>query len=235
MRSLRPSRCRPLLLTCGLSLLLACVSMAPAAPPAPAPITVGILLFDGVELLDFAGPAEVFVVAGEGKLFTVATVAASKQPIRSMGGIEITPTHAFADAPAFDILVLPGGDMQKVTPAGIDWIRTAASRSQVTMSVCMGAFLLARAGLLDGVPATTHHWGLDKLQQAAPKCSVVAGKRFVDSGRIVTTAGVTAGIDGALHLVERFAGKAARTWTADEWMEHPAAAAKPDQPAATGK
>jgi len=85
----------------------------------------------------------------------------------------------------------------------------------------MGAFLLARAGLLDGLEATTHHWGLEGLQRLAPLCRVVEGRRFVDSGRIVTTAGVTAGIDGALHVVERLYGAEKARWTAAQWMEHP--------------
>jgi transcriptional regulator GlxA family with amidase domain len=80
--------------------------------------------------------------------------------------------------------------------------------------------LLADAGLLDNVEATTHHWGIDDLRAVAPKCKVVTGKRFVDSGKIVTTAGVTAGIDGALHIVERVSGKEAAKWAAEEWMEH---------------
>lgn len=88
------------------------------------------------------------------------------------------------------------------------------------MSVCYGAFLLADAGLLDGIEATTHHWGVAALKGAAPQCKVVTGKRYVDSGKIITTAGVTAGIDGALRIVERLLGREAARWAAEEWMEH---------------
>jgi transcriptional regulator GlxA family with amidase domain len=181
---------------------------------------VAILIFDGVELLDFTGPAEVFAVAGEGKLFRVFTVAEKADPIRTMGGVIVKPEFTIKDAPKADIIVVPGGGMRNVGKAGRDWIRRAGKDADVTMSVCMGAFLLADAGLLDDVEATTHHWGIENLRKAAPRCKVVKDRRFVDSGKIVTTAGVTAGIDGALHLVERFHGKEAARWTAEEWMEH---------------
>ena len=198
----------------------------PPAPPTSSepsgkPLTVGILIFPGVELLDFAGPAEVFIVAREARLFRVATVAETREPLRTMGDLEIVPTHAYADAPPFDVIVVPGGAMRNVSEAGIAWLKTASARAQITMSVCMGALLLARAGLLAGLEATTHHWGLEALGRLAPGCRVVEGRRFVDAGRIVTTAGVTAGIDGALHVVERLFGTEAATWTASEWMEHP--------------
>lgn len=182
---------------------------------------VAILIFEGVELLDFTGPAEVFVVAGEGKLFRVFTVAEQKDPIRTMGGITVTPEFTIKDAPKADILVVPGGNMGSLGKPGREWLKKAAGEAEVTMSVCMGAFLLADAGLLNDREATTHRWGLDKLKKQAPRCKVVTGKRYVDSGKIVTTGGVTAGIDGALYLVERFHGKDAARWTADEWMEHP--------------
>ena len=184
------------------------------------PSTVAVLLFDGVELLDFAGPAEVFVVAEEGKAFRVVTVAASTASIRTMGGVTVTPDCTFTNAPRADVVVVPGGDLHHVSPAGLEWLRAASREAQITMSVCMGAFLLAKAGLLDGVEATTHHWGIENLKRAAPKCHVVTGQRYVDNGKIITTAGVTAGIDGALHIVERLRGADAARWTAAEWMEY---------------
>jgi transcriptional regulator GlxA family with amidase domain len=194
--------------------------MTEVAPPTPR--VVGILLYEGVELLDFAGPAEVFIVAGEGRLFRVVTLAAGpERALRTMGGVRITADHGLADAPALDVLVLPGGDMDNVDARAIAWVTEAAARVQITMSVCMGALLAARAGLLDDVDATTHHWGLERLQTLAPRCHVVTGRRFVDAGRVVTTAGVTAGIDGALHVVARLCGEDAAQWAATEWMEHP--------------
>jgi transcriptional regulator GlxA family with amidase domain len=196
-------------------------AQTPATAPAPRQRTVAILIFEGVELLDFAGPAEVFIVSEEGRAFRVITVSENPEPVRTMGGVTVKPDFSFKNAPRADILVLPGGDVRNVGAAGIDWIRSAAKDADIVMSVCMGAFLLARAGLLDGIEATTHHWGIKSLKQAAPKCTVVTGKRYVDCGKVITTAGVTAGIDGALHVVERFLGEKAARWAASEWMEHP--------------
>src|SRR5262245_56053311 len=161
--------------------------------------TVAVLLFEGVELMDFAGPAEVFIVAGEGRAFRVVTVAESTKPLKTMGGITITPDFSYDAAPKADVLVVPGGNTRAVGKAGRAWLKKASGEASVTLSVCFGAFLLADVGLLDGVKATTHSWGIEGLKKAAPKCQVVKGQRFVDSGKVVTTAGVTAGIDGALH------------------------------------
>lgn len=184
------------------------------------PIQVAVLVFPGVELLDFAGPAEVFIVSDYGKAFRVFTVAASTDICRTMGNIGIKPDYRYANAPPADVVVVPGGATQNVNAAGVKWLRESSRRARITMSVCMGAFLMARAGLLDGIEATTHQWGLASLKSAAPTCKVVDGRRFVDAGRVITTAGVTAGIDGALHVVERLLGKPAAKWTAEEWMEY---------------
>jgi transcriptional regulator GlxA family with amidase domain len=182
--------------------------------------TVAVLIFDGVELLDFAGPAEVFIVAGQGKAFRVVTVAEKKGRVRTMGGLSVLADFSCDKAPQPDVLVVPGGDMGNLGPEGRAWLKKSAGKAEVVLSVCMGAFLLAEAGLLDGREATTHSWGLDRLKTAAPKCKVVRGRRFVDGGKVVTTAGVTAGIDGALHVVGRLCGKEAARWAAEEWMEY---------------
>jgi transcriptional regulator GlxA family with amidase domain len=137
-----------------------------------------------------------------------------------MGGITLTPDFTYQTAPKADVLVVPGGNTRAVGKAGRAWLKKASGEAEVTLSVCFGAFLLADAGLLDGVEATTHSWGIEGLKKAAPKCKVVTGRRFVDGGKVVTTAGVTAGIDGALHVVERLLGKKAARWTAEEWMEY---------------
>lgn len=200
--------------------VMASTGMAAEKPAPKRPLQVGILLFPGVELLDFAGPAEVFIVAGHGEWFEVHTIAASTKPLKTMGQVTVTPSHSFQNAPKLDILVVPGGALGNVEDDGIEWIRKASKTTKITMSVCMGAFLLAEAGKLDGLEVTTHHWGTASLQRRFPKCTVVEGKRFVDSGKIVTTAGVTAGIDGALHIVKRLRGEAGAKWTAEEWMEY---------------
>jgi len=215
---------------------LAAQSTEPARLPRPMnttkntprePRTVAVLLFPGVELMDFAGPAEVFIVAQHGRAFRVVTVAESTEPLRTMGGILITPDFKYAEAPAADVIVVPGGNAGAVGPAGRAWIKRSAEAAEVVMSVCYGAFLLADVGLLDGREATTHHWGLDSLKQTAPLCRVLADRRYVESGKILTTAGVTAGIDGALRVVERLLGPEAARWTAEEWMEHPRAIPNP--------
>jgi len=182
--------------------------------------TVAVMLFEGVELLDFAGPAEVFIIADKGKSFRVVTVAETTKPLKTMGGITVTPEFAFENAPKAEIVVVPGGNTSAVGKSGREWLKKASGEAEITMSVCYGAFLLADAGLLNDIEATTHHWGIEDLKSAAPKCKVVKGKRFVDSGNIITTGGVTAGIDGALHIVERLYGKEAAKWAAEEWMEH---------------
>ena len=182
--------------------------------------TVAVLLFEGVELLDFTGPAEVFIVADEGKAFRVVTVAESTRPVKTMGGITVTPDFPYQTAPKADVLIVPGGNTRAVGKAGRAWLKKASGQAEITLSVCFGAFLLADVGLLDGVEATTHSWGIEGLKKAAPRCKVVKGRRFVDSGKVVTTAGVTAGIDGALQVVERLLGKEAARWTAEEWMEY---------------
>lgn len=191
------------------------VAQAPAEK-----MDVGILLFEGVELLDFAGPAEVFIVANHGNAFRVFTIAASDKPVRTMGGIRLLPDYAIAEAPPVDILVVPGGNMSNAGTATRKWIKESSEHAKVVMSVCMGAFLLADVGLLDNTEATTHRWGIEGLRRAAPACKVCEDRRVVESGKIVTTAGVTAGIDGALHLVEKFYGKKIAQWTAEEWMEY---------------
>jgi len=208
------------LLLLVVSFVLLSAQSVPAKEPVPKPITVAILIFNGVELLDFTGPAEVFIVADYGKAFQVFTVANTTDLVKTMGGIQVKPDYTYVNAPAADIVIVPGGAMSNVNSSGVQWLKKASSQSRITMSVCMGAFLLAKADLLNGIRATTHRWGLPGLESAAPTCKVVRTQRFVDAGKIVTTGGVTAGIDGALHIVERLLGKEAAEWTSREWMEY---------------
>jgi transcriptional regulator GlxA family with amidase domain len=182
--------------------------------------SVAVIVFDGVELLDFSGPAEVFIVADEGKSFRVHIVAESCEPIHTMGGVTIVPEYAVDSAPPPDIIVVPGGDTPNFGARGRAWLRSAAQSPQIVLSVCMGAFILAELGMLDGIEATTHHWGVEQLKRIAPASTVVSARRVVDAGKVVTTAGVTSGIDGALHIVERLRGAIAAAWIAEEWMEH---------------
>ena len=180
---------------------------------------VAIFLYQGVEVLDFAGPAEVFSSAGEGA-FHVFTIARTREPVVSQRFLKILPDYAIGEGPRPDIVVIPGGDQQASTadPRVIEWIRTV-SAGELTMSVCTGAFLLAKAGLLDGLDATTHWSALESLARAAPRTRIVGGERFVDAGRVLTTQGVSAGIDGALHVVQRFLGAEA-AWRTARYMQY---------------
>ena len=169
---------------------------------------VAILIYDGMEILDFAGPGEVFTVADGGRAFEVFTVAARPGPVTSQGFATLSPRYTIADCPRPDILVVPGGSTQVAAgdPAVIDWVARTSDDAEVVLSVCTGAILLAKAGLLDGLEATTHQSSVGALREAAPGAKVVVGRRFVDNGKVVTSAGVSAGIDASLHLIDRLLG-----------------------------
>lgn len=182
---------------------------------------VAIFIHEGVELLDFAGPAEVFAAADQGRAFDVYTVAADPTEIVSQGFLTVKPEYTLDNCPKPDLIVLPGGNtgIPLRDDRVLAWIRSHASDTEVIMSVCTGAFLLAKAGLLDGQEATTHWGSIDSLKQAAPKTKVHSDRRVVDNGRIVTCAGVSAGIDGALHVVRRLLGDDPARQTA-RYMEY---------------
>lgn len=186
-------------------LLALLFSMSSSCPAAEAPRKVAILLFPGVQIIDYTGPFEVFGQAG----FEVFTVAEEKGPLRTNMGMTVTPDHTFADAPAADLLVLPGGDVPSLAGrehAAVRWILQTQEKASTILSVCNGAFWLANAGLLDGLEATTYYGLLGELRSGFPKVRVVADKRFCDNGRIITTAGLSSGIDGALHVVGKLLG-----------------------------
>ncbi len=188
---------------------------------------VAIVVYEGVELLDFAGPGEVFSAASSfGAIrgqpaFKVYTVAASKAPITSQRFLKVVPDYSIDDAPPPDLIVLPGGSADALIedPKFMTWARTAIDRAEISMSVCTGAFVLGKAGFLNGRTATTWYGAIDNLRQKFPEARVQEGRRFVDQGQIVTTAGVSAGIDGALHLVARLLGRAVADRTA-RYMEY---------------
>jgi transcriptional regulator GlxA family with amidase domain len=169
------------------------------------PMTVCFYLQDGVEVLDFAGPMEVFSYAGA-KIFTVSK---TKAPIKSQGILNITPDYDITDAPAFDILAVFGGNAGNAynDPQVISWIKSKKATTKYYFSVCTGAFIFARAGLLDNLTVTTFHSSIEGLRKEVPTAKVLDNVRFVDNGTIITTAGISAGIDGALHMVEKLGGK----------------------------
>ena len=175
-----------------------------AEPPAK---KVAILVFDGVEIIDFTGPYEVFGAAG----FDVYTVSEKKQPIVTAMGLTVTAKYALSDAPEPDVVVVPGGDVHlaRESATTLKWIKDESARAPRTMSVCNGAFILASAGMLDGLTVTTTAGQIDRLAAAFPKTKVVRDRRFVDNGKIVTTAGLSSGIDGALHVVDAMLGHGA--------------------------
>jgi len=180
---------------------------------------VGILLYDQVEELDFCGPYETFKVASyraatrlqrERPPLTVFTVAEHADLIRTSGGLRVQPDYSFASAPAVDVLVIPGGSVgpQLTNSAVLDWLAHATSHARINSSVCTGAFLLGTLGLLEGRSVTTHWSALDELASRFPTASVQREVRWVDNGTVVTSAGISAGIDMSLHLVERLCGRA---------------------------
>lgn len=199
---------------------------APAAPTVPAMRRqVAILLFDDVEVLDFAGPFEVFAVTDELQhhdAFHVFTVAEGPGTVRAVNGLKVVPEHTLESAPAPDVLVVPGGVGTRALlqrPALIEWIRTRSRRAEITLSVCTGALVLAQAGLLDGLRVTTHHEVLDRLRALAPTATVDASRRFHDNGKVLTAAGISAGIDCSLHVVARLLGREAAETTM-RYMEY---------------
>ncbi|WP_119156789.1 DJ-1/PfpI family protein [Caldimonas tepidiphila] len=195
-------------------------------------LKVAILLFDEVEVLDFAGPYEVFTTAsrlarrgGAAAPFEVFTVAAEPGPRRARAGLTVQADHGFASHPPVDLLVVPGGvvDAELRRPQTLDWLRHQAPSCRLLASVCTGSFLLAAAGLLDGLPATTHWEDVEDLRALRPGLEVLDGPRWVDAGRVVSSAGISAGIDMSLHLVERLAGRGLALRTARQmdvdWLE----------------
>ena len=188
---------------------LAAIALAPppaAAHPDPAAQKVAILIFDNVQVIDYSGPLEVLSDAG----FDVFTVAATKDQVTTSAGdaVKLTPKYSFADAPQADLLVIPGGGFEAARDsATAAWIKRQSEHAAHTMSVCNGAFSLANAGLLDGQRATTTAGNINRLRRNFPQIRVTPEQRVIDNGRIVTTAGLSAGIDGALHMVDVMKGE----------------------------
>jgi putative intracellular protease/amidase len=187
----------------------------PAEDPAPAEAKkLGILVFPGVQVIDFTGPYEVLSGAtSKGKkLFDVVTVGLTSEMFRAgspENGLRMLPDVSIDDCPRLDVLVIPGGEVGAVEESSkaMEWIAKAVREAGCVMSVCNGAFVLAKGGHLKNQPATTFHYFIDDLAEAEPTCTPVYDQRFVDNGKIITTAGLSSGIDGALHLVERYGSR----------------------------
>jgi YHS domain-containing protein/putative intracellular protease/amidase len=181
----------------------------PLTPPAQGSIRIAFPISEGTQLIDFAGPWEIFDgVLKQGttneEVFDVYTVAESLKPI-SASGLKIIPDYTFETAPAPKLIVIPaqGG----VTKAMIDWIRISSKSTDVTMSVCAGAFVLARTGLLSGKSATTFHESFDSFARLFPDIKLIRGARFVEDGNVASSGGLTSGMDLAFRVVERYFGR----------------------------
>lgn len=191
----------------------------------PEPRNVAILIFDDVEVLDFCGPFEVFSVTGRKENqqpFNVYTVAENDGPILARNGLSVNPAYTIDSCPEPEILIVPGGYGTRplLDNAGLlEWIGRQAGQVELLLSVCTGALLLAKAGLLDGLEATTHHGSFDLLAEIAPGTTVCQDQRVVDNGRVVTSGGISAGIDMAFHVVSRLLGEQVALETAG-YMEY---------------
>ena len=175
---------------------------------------VGIFLFNDIELLDFAGPHEVFSVTSElnhYQLFKVFTISSDGSGIKSVNGLKVLPDFSFANHPPIDILVIPGGvgTRSEINKREVlDWIGKTCKESRITMSVCSGARILGILGFLDYLDSITHHEVVDHLKEIAPNTIINLGKRFTDNNNIMTAGGISAGIDISLHIVKKIYGEA---------------------------
>lgn len=186
---------------------------------------VAILLFNDVEVLDFAGPFEVFSVTSElneDKPFRVYTIAETKETIRAKNGLSVNPEYALTDCPSPHILIIPGGSGSRETMKRstiLDWIKTHSQKAELVLSVCTGALILASSGLLEGLSATTHYQAVDLLREIAPNTEVVENQRFVEQDKIITSGGISAGIDSSLYVVAKLLGQETAIKTA-QYMEY---------------
>ncbi|WP_237980247.1 DJ-1/PfpI family protein [Bacillus thuringiensis] len=174
--------------------------------------SVGIFLFDDVEVLDFAGPFEVFSVTEvhEEKPFTVYTVSQNGEMITARNGLKVKPDYSIEDLPPVDILIIPGGkgvrENEVKNETIINWVRQQMKEVKLMTSVCTGALLLAKAGLLEGLQATTHWASIQTFKKDFPNVEVMENVKFVDEGHIITSAGISAGINMSFHIVKNLFG-----------------------------
>ena len=169
------------------------------------PFKVAILMFDDVQIIDFAAPYEVF---GQAR-FEVFTVSANGKAVTTVMGLSVNPTYSFATMPVADAILVPGGNTGKVMhdEQVLSWLKSQQGKTKHILSVCTGAHILAESGLLDGKSATTFHRSLNSFEQAYPAISVKRQQRFTDNGQIITSAGISSGIDASLHLVSKVLGE----------------------------
>lgn len=171
----------------------------------PRDVRVGILMFDGVQIIDFAAPYEVFGQAG----FRIATVSADGKPVTTHMGLKVSPDLSFAEATDFDVVLVPGGHVHDAmdNKEVHTWLRACSSEADIVLSVCTGSHILAASGLLQNLTATTFHRAFDDIARISPSTKVVRDARWVDNGKMITSAGLSSGIDAALHVVDRLQGE----------------------------
>jgi putative intracellular protease/amidase/YHS domain-containing protein len=178
-------------------------------PPDKGQIPVAFLISDGAVVIDFCGPWEVFqdamIPSSREMPFRLYTVAETKKPIRTSGGMQIIPDYAIHNAPPPKVIVIPA--QSDPSPAVVEWIRNSSKTTDVTMSVCTGAFVLAKTGLLNGKSATTYHGAFGRFTMKYPDVQLKRGARFVENGNLATAGGLSSGIDLALRVVERYYGR----------------------------
>lgn len=187
------------------SLCAAWQQQPPARPHEHRPdMRAAILIFDGVQIIDYTGPYEVFGQAG----FDTFTVAERPDPVTTSMGMIVTPNYTLDQSPQPDVIVIPGGNIDPAlgSPKVIRWIQEKERGARHVLSVCNGAFILAKTGLLDGLSTTTFYGLIDELKRVAPKTKVVTDRRYVDNGKYISTAGISSGIDGSLHVVSKIRG-----------------------------
>lgn len=185
-------------------------------PPSRGNIRVAVAIANGATVIDFTGPWEVFQDAAVDDAFELYTVATSKDPIRATAGLHIIPDYTIADAPEPHVIVVPALKADDELRA---WIKSASAQTDLTMSVCTGAYQLARVGLLDGITATTHHHFYDDFAKTFPQVELVRNQRYVEHPRVATAGGLTSGMDLALRVVQRYFGTEVAQQTA-EYMEY---------------
>jgi transcriptional regulator GlxA family with amidase domain len=194
-------------------------------------VNIGIYIYDGAEVLDFSGPFEVFSTAARicesGSPFKVFLIGETGDVVTARGGFNVAPAYGFHNHPPIDVLIIPGGVHRKemTKPHVIDWIFKAGQQANLVASVCTGAFLLAEAGILTTQSVTTHWEDVPELRKNFADLTVHASKRWVDAGNIVTSGGISAGIDMCLYLVARLHGPDLAEKTARKlefnWIRNP--------------
>jgi putative intracellular protease/amidase/YHS domain-containing protein len=185
------------------------VKTNPLKPPTQGSIPVAFLISEGAQVIDFTGPWEVFqdvMIPGRADHpFRLYTVSESTSPIHASGGMKIVPDYTFENAPAPKVIVIPA--QSQPSEATLEWIRKSTRNTDVTMSVCTGAFVLAKTGLLSGKAATTYHGAFGRFAIEFPDIALKRGARFVENGNLATAGGLSSGIDLALRVVERYYGR----------------------------